>query len=252
MPTLTGEKAPPTTFRPLRLHRVALWLIVVAVGIVAIAFASLTGHQRTSGVLSENLHVVFWYFDVGREYNMATWYGSGMWMLLGTLSAMIAATRPARRASWWLLAVVSLLASIDEYLELHERLDVPGAWLAERLPFDIGFTWVMIGAPIALLIGLLLLRLVLSLPTHARNGLILAGVLFLAGAIGVESINGLILERNDWFVNNAYLYGTMFEELLEMAGIATALASVISLFQHDAVSGTLRLDPAVQRGVHSP
>lgn len=230
-------------FRPLPLPRVAASLIAVAAAIIVIALIFLLAHQRTTGLLSQNLHTVFWYFDVGREYNMATWYNSGLWLLMGALSGAIAATRPVHRRTWWLLTAVCLFASIDEYLEVHERLDLPADRLLERLPFDLGFSWVLLGAPIALVVGLLLLRLVLALPARARNGLVLGGVLFLLGAIGVESLNGMILAANDHVVTNPFIYGTMLEELLEMCGVAIAFASLVSLLQRDAVSGTLRLDP---------
>ena len=234
-------------FRPLSLPRIAARLIAVAVVIILVALVTLLAHQRTTGVTSQNFHTVFWYFDVGREYNMATWYNSGLWLLLGGLAAMIALAGPSFRRSWWLLAVVALLASVDEYLEIHERFDVPGDRLAALLPFDVGFTWVLVGAPIALVIGLLLLRLVLSLPLRALIGILLGGALFLVGAVGVESLNGRHLAASDWIVDNRYIYGTMIEELLEMSGIALALAALISLFQHDPASGHYRLDPAVQR-----
>src|SRR5690625_775722 len=177
----------PDAFRPLTLHKVALGLIVVAVVIILIALASLLGHQRTEGRLSENLHVVFWYFDVGREYNLATWYNSGLWLVMGALAAAIAVARPALHRSWWLLAGVALFASVDEYLEVHERLDVPGDVLAQHLPVEIGFTWVLVWAPIALVVGALLLRLVLSLPRRATLGVLLGGALFLTGAVGIRS-----------------------------------------------------------------
>ena len=238
----------PDAFRPLTLHKVALGLIVVAVVIMLIALASLLGHQRTEGRLSENLHVVFWYFDVGREYNLATWYNSGLWLVMGALAAAIAVARPALHRSWWLLAGVALFASVDEYLEVHERLDVPGDVLAQHLPVEIGFTWVLVGAPIALVVGALLLRLVLSLPRRAALGVLLGGALFLTGAVGIETINGRILVANDMVVDNAYIYSTMVEELLEMSGVAVALSALVSLIQYDAGRGVLRLDPAVQVG----
>ena len=59
-------------FRPLSLPRIAARLIAVAVVIILVALATLLAHQRTTGVTSQNFHTVFWYFDVGREYNMAT------------------------------------------------------------------------------------------------------------------------------------------------------------------------------------
>ena len=234
-------------FRPLSLPRIAARLIVVAVVIILIALVTLLAHQRTTGVTSQNFHTVFWYFDVGREYNLATWYNSGLWLLLGAVAAMIALARPPFRRSWWLLSVVALFASVDEYLEVHERFDVPGNWLAAHLPVDIGFTWVLVGAPIALVVGLLLLRLVLSLPRRALIGILLGGALFVLGAIGVETLNGRHLAAMGWIVDNRYIYGTMLEELLEMSGVAIALAALISLFQRDAASGHYRLDPSVQQ-----
>jgi hypothetical protein len=230
-------------FRPLPLPRVAASLIAVAAAIIVIALVFLLAHQRTTGLLSQNLHTVFWYFDVGREYNMATWYNSGLWLLMGALSGAIAVSRPAHRGAWWLLTAVCLFASVDEYLEVHERLDLPADRLLAHLPFELGFSWVLLGAPIALVVGLLLLRLVLALPARVRNGLILGGVLFLLGAIGVESLNGRILAADDHVVTNPFIYGTMLEELLEMSGVAIAFASLVSLLQRDAVSGMLRLDP---------
>ena len=242
---MSTSPSAPAGFRPLSQYRVALCLIAVAAMIIVIALLFLLAHQRTTGLLSQNLHTVFWYFDVGREYNMATWYNSGLWLLLGVLAAMFAVTGSARRRSWWLLAVVALFASVDEYLEVHERLDVPGNLIAEHLPVTIGFSWVLLGAPIALVIVLLLLRLVLSLPSRARNGLFLGGALFLAGAVAVETLNGRILVGNDGIVNNAYIYSTMLEELLEMSGIAVAFASLLSLIQRDPEARVLRLDPAL-------
>ena len=243
--TTSSPASEVADYRSLSLRRAAAPLIGVAIAIILVALVSLLAHQRTEGTLSENLHVVFWYFDVGREYNMATWYGSGLWLLLGTLAAAIATTRPRFRLSWWLFAVVALIASIDEYLELHERLDVPGGWLADRLPFDVGFTWVLVGAPIALVIGALLLRLVIGLPSRARAGLLVGGGVFAVGAVGDESINGLILKRRSGFVDNTYIYGTMVEELCEMSGLAIALASVLSLVQRHTGHGVWRLDPQV-------
>src|SRR5690625_5101315 len=127
----------PDAVLPLTSHKVALGLIAVAVVSTLTALASRPGHQRTEGRLSENLHVVFWYIDVGRAYNLATWYNSGLWLVMGAPAAAIAVARPALHRSWWLLAWVALFASVDEYLEVHERLDVPGDLLAQHLPVEI-------------------------------------------------------------------------------------------------------------------
>lgn len=92
----------------------------------------------------------------------------------------------------------------------------------------------------------------LLLPRRALIGILLGGALFLMGAVGVESLNGRHLAASDWIVDNRYIHTTMLEELLEMSGLAVALAALISLFQHDARSGHHRLDRAVQRRAPAP
>src|SRR5699024_5906661 len=97
---MTVPEPDSAAFRPLPRGATALGLIAVAVSIIFIALVFLLAHQRTTGVLSQNLHTVFWYFDVGREYNMATWFNSGLWLVMGVLSAAIALARPRLHRAW--------------------------------------------------------------------------------------------------------------------------------------------------------
>ncbi|MBG6179308.1 hypothetical protein [Arthrobacter sp. CAN_A1] len=119
--------------------------------------------------------------------------------------------------------------SLDETLELHERLDLIGGRIALLLPFEVGFTWIIPGIAIAAVLVLLLLRLVLSLPPSVRNGIILAGATFVAGAVVVETIGGY------WINNNGMTWHffalVLIEETLEMAGIALCLASLLHLLE---------------------
>src|SRR5690625_7443952 len=94
---------------------------------------------------------------------------------MGALAAAIAVARPALHRSWWLLAWVALFASVDEYLEVHERLDVPGDVLAQHLPVEIGFNWVLVGGPIAVVGGGLLVLLVVSVPRTVDLGVLVVG-----------------------------------------------------------------------------
>lgn len=254
-----GADAPPTDhaqesgarpgavggYRSLPLGRTAMVTGGLGVLVALIALTTLTLLQNVPAAYVDDVHTVFWHFDVGREHNVATWYSAGLWLLLAAASVAVALARPRRRASWWFIAVVATLASADEYLELHERLDGPAQRIAALLPFDLWFTWVLVGAPIALVVAALLLRAVLTLPPASRLGIVVAGALFVLGSVGVETLNGRTLERYDGVVTNAYLYGTMVEEVLEMVAVGLALASVLALVQHRRSDGTLRLDPRV-------
>lgn len=103
------------------------------------------------------------------------------------------------------------------------------------------FPWLVIGVPLALLVGLLLLPLVLSLPKRTTLGILAAGALFLSGAVGMELLNGYVLAYQEWVVNSRYVLVTLIEETLEMLAIGLAVASLLSLFERDVDTGTWRV-----------
>lgn len=112
------------------------------------------------------------------------------------------------------------------------------------------FPWLVIGVPLALLVGLLLLPLVLSLPKRTTLGILAAGALFLSGAVGMELLSGYVLAYQEWVVNSRYVLVTLIEETLEMLAIGLAVASLLSLFERDVDTGTwrvVRLAPRVGR-----
>jgi hypothetical protein len=169
----------------------------------------------------------FYFFDVGREINVPTWFSAGLWIIAAALAGYFSRHASRYRSSWVLFSAVCIAFSIDETLELHERLDVIGAEIAQYLPLELGFTWVIPGALIAALVVGLLLRMVLSLPRGSRNGLIAAGVVFACGGLGVETLSGLFLEGDGlpW----QFFLLTLIEETLEMAGIALCIGALVHL-----------------------
>lgn len=237
-------------FRPVRVLRAWAPFAATALLISFIAGITWTGFLFTEGRTSENFHHVFYLFDVGREYNIPTWYSSMLWALLGLLALFIGSQARRFRASWILLGIVGLAASIDEYQELHERLDGIGFVLREYLPFYVPFPWLTVGVPLAVVVGLLLLPLVLSLPRRTTFGIIAAGTLFLSGAVGMELLSGYVLASQEWVVNSRYVLVTLIEETLEMLAVGLAVASLLSLFERDADTGTwrvVRLRPQASR-----
>ncbi|MCT1655150.1 hypothetical protein [Brachybacterium muris] len=159
-----------STFRHVPVLRAWLPFGIVALLIPLIAGLTFSAYILTEGRTSQNFHHIFDLFDVGREYNIPTWYSSMLWALLGVLALVIGSQARRFRISWALLGVVGLAASIDEYQELHERLDAFGIPLLPSLPFAVPFPWLVIGVPLAVVVGLLLLPLVLSLPRRTMLG----------------------------------------------------------------------------------
>src|SRR5690606_37424014 len=108
-----------------------------------------------------------------------------------------------------------------------------------------------VGILAALIVGAVLLWAARQLSPRTRRRLIVAGAVFLAGALGAESLVGA-LYRNLGLEGGhpAYMALTVIEESLEAAGVVIALWAVVSRLRL-VVGGSLQLtpDPAEARAL---
>ena len=205
------------------------WLFVVALllpFIAGIAYLAYRFRSGDSGLLS----FFALQFDMMAEHNIPTWYASFLWIVLAALG-MLGAVLTNRRISWIVLAGVAITAALDEYAQMHEWLDNIGNVLQEWLGTELWFTWVIPGVLIAVAVVAALLPLVWRLPVRQRGLLLLAGAVFLLGAVVVESISGLVLASfNDEITWHYYLI-TLVEETLELVGVCLAIAALAGLYE---------------------
>ena len=207
------------------------WLILGSVvlaglsGLLFIGHAQIDASHGASGLLRE-----LWILhDVGAEHNVPTWYASLLWALLGASGVLAAALDAPRRGRWTVLAVVAVVASIDEYAQLHERLAVLGDIIASALGWELWFTWVIPGILIAVAVAMVLMPLMMELPARARTLILAGGCVFLASAVGMEILGGLLLGQGApaW----SYVLVTLIEETGELLGLSLAIGGVLSLFE---------------------
>ena len=183
----------------------------------------------------DDIHFWFYFFDVGREINVPTWFSAGLWIVIGLLAGYYSRRAARFRVSWGFFSFLAIFLSLDETLELHERLDVIGAEMAKHLPVEPGFTWVLPGVLIAVVLCAFLVRLVLSLPLAVKLGLTASGILFVGGSVGIETLAGLTLAREG--LTPSFFVLTLIEETLEMTGLALCVASLLHLIEHRSVDG---------------
>lgn len=195
-----------------------------------------------------DIHFWFYFFDVGREINVPTWFSAGLWIVIGLLAAYYCRHAVRFRSSWGFFSFLAFFLSLDETLELHERLDVVGNELARFLPVTVGFTWVLPGVLIAAVLCAFLVRLVLSLPRAVSLGLVASGLVFVGGSVGAESLAGMTL-LNEGAAPSFFVL-TLIEETLEMSGLALCVASLLNLLEYRRVDGgtAYRITPADRRG----
>ena len=203
-----------------------------AIAVVLVIF-SLIGEylfETAFADMDENpLLLVLDLFSVNLEDSIPTWFSVLILFIASVLLSVIALgkwqSKDRYRLHWAGLAGVFLYLSMDEGAVIHEIL--ADALQAE---FDTShylyFGWQIVAIPLVVIFGLLYLRFVFQLPARIRNLFILSAVIYVGGAIGVESISA-----NQYYIDDGvsltYLVIATVEEFFEMMGIIIFIYSLL-------------------------
>lgn len=165
-------------------------------------------------------------FNVDSEYNVPTFYSSSALLVCSILMAIIAYTKKIARERyvnyWGGLSIIFLYLCLDEFNGIHEKLIEP---LQEK--FDttgfLYFAWVIPGAIFGFVCLLTFLRFLRALPAKTRRLILIAGSVYVSGALGMELVGGHYAYFNlpyfHFYKDITYAIITTIEETLEMLGI---------------------------------
>lgn len=177
-------------------------------------------------------------FNLDREANIPTFYSGIQLLLAGLITIGIAITTKRRglghHRQWWALGLVLTFMAVDEVGQIHEKV---GA-LMYRIPRATdalgGRAWVLVGLVLVVMVGIYFIPFLIRLPSSTRWGFILAGGIFVFGAVGMEVVEAL-WQRGGGNVPGYILIATV-QEVLEMVGIAyfivVALRHAASIGMH--------------------
>lgn len=167
--------------------------------------------------------------DLAYEANLPTWYSSMQLALLGSLVALLAYARgrPHAAGSWTMLGIAGMpfYLSVDEFVQLHERLGrlipsdvltVTGLWMVIAVPAFVA-TLVLLYVPSARF---------WSGPRDARTRVVLGVVIYLAAAAGIEVARNFV--ATDGLVGRAQL---IVEEGGELVGVTVMIWGIIGLLK---------------------
>jgi len=180
-----------------------------------------------AGLAVELLHdrvpeQVLMHLSLSYEGNVPTWLSSSLLLGCAIAAGLIAAEATAWRRHWWGMAIAFGWVSLDEAAEIHEHL---GGLVGTHgiLYFD----WVIPAAAVVVVLTALYLPFMRALPRVTRNRLVLAAVIYIGGAVGMELPLGWWTERHG---NDGLGYALIdwVEETLEMIGAAIALLSLLA------------------------
>jgi hypothetical protein len=217
----------------------ALWtvvLVVLAIGIGQIAFAGLfpdTKWAKYSMLVA-----------LDAELSLPAWF-SAMLMAAAAALCFVAsrfaqARDPANRRGWLALSLIFVYLSFDEAASIHERVswEVQAAFNLRGVFY---FAWVLVAAPLIVLLVVLLHRFLLRLPSPVGLRVFLAGVVFVVGALGCEMIASALVERGV----GGFWYWTevIAEEGLEMAGLVLFVAAILDYLARTSPTASITFVP---------
>jgi hypothetical protein len=154
------------------------------------------------------------------ERNVPTWGASSLLLLASAALAVSAERASSHRPAWWALSVIFLFMSLDEAIEIHEHL---GGLIEGR--GVLYFSWVIPAAVIVLVLGLSFLRFLARLDSVDRRPFVVAGAIYVGGALGMELPLGWWTERAG---DDNLVYGLLdwIEETLELVGLTVFLLAL--------------------------
>lgn len=222
-PTRAGDSASRSLLpRPEYFLRAAFGGVVI---VVAAHFAALY-ISYAGGQFERQLARLFL---LDYESNFATLFNFSLFVVASAaagLAAMVAfRTGDFWRWHWGFLAAVMLLLSYDEASLLHEKF-IPFLARYSWAHGPLYFAWVVPGFIFVTLFGLSYLGFLRALPRRIGGLMLVSGLVFVSGALGMEMLGGIQFEANDgrtllyWFISTA-------EETLEMSGLVLFTYAVL-------------------------
>ncbi len=213
--------------------RIRLWRVDAIVGgtLFALLLLSLAGTFVTYSSASAGMHKLAKLFLFEEEKNLPTLFNVFLliadMVALGTVAMFRFASGDRWRWHWLSLAAIFLFLSYDEAAQVHERLNGVMAGVVDARGF-LAFAWVVPALAFVLVVGLAFSRFLLNLPRRRAVLFVLAGALYVGGAVGVEMIGADLWSLGGWD-NVTYSLVATFEETLEMSGLIVFLHATLGV-----------------------
>ncbi len=183
--------------------------------------------------LTNGSEIIPHYFNFDRESNFPTLYSVLTLIFCSYLLHLIAIVKKSRQAKfanyWKALSFIFLYIAIDEACTIHEIL-IPILQGATNAGGIFYFAWVIPALFLLVIFLLIFKKFILSLPAKTRTMFILAGSIYVGGALGMEMVGGYVADTFG-FETFAYGMAARIEELLEMFGILIFINQLLVYLQ---------------------
>jgi hypothetical protein len=209
------------TLRRVR-HLLVVVVVLLALGnALALVFRHLTGNAEVFGFVE--------FADLAQELSLGTWIASLLLLATGALAGIsgVADDREGGRwrRNWYALGALLAFMSLDEVAVVHERV----ADLTRRALDTSGafhFAWTIPAAVIVVVFAVAQARFVRGLPAPTRRRLLLAGAVFVGGAMGLELVESAVYTSAGNVMTATFDVLSAVEEVLELTAVSLALLTL--------------------------
>lgn len=169
-------------------------MLVAAVLLLAHILAHFIYFQMPDRGFAQNLVLRF---GLNKDGNVPTLFSAFLLFIAAGLLYLIYKQAKAKGqkyafSHWLLLSFLFIFLGLDEATQIHEFSSGIVKKVADRpLPGFLRHAWIIPYLVLLVVVGLHYLRFVLRLPARTRNQFIIAGILYIGSAMGLEMIEGV-------------------------------------------------------------
>jgi len=199
-------------------------LLLILISIIAVLLIL----NVTTFFNSEYGSYFFKKFNFDKEKNIPSIFSS--LLLLGASASLLyisfkTLSFKVSNVFWRSLSFIFLFLSFDELLRIHEKIgQFTGNYIKGEGIFY--YAWLIPYGILLIVLAFIYAKSLFALPVKIRTNMIISGVLFVAGAVGIEMITGVYIQKNALYTSEVlsnsltiFLLYTV-EETLEMLGVS--------------------------------
>ena len=168
-------------------------------------------------------------FNLDREMNLPTWYSALMLAFAALLLRIISINKKHQKERylrhWKFLSILFLFLAFDELFQIHEIFIIKD--ISRMLPGIFYSVWVIPYGIALIVFAQKYWKFTRDLPHQTRLHFIIAAILYIGGALGMEIIGSYWTDLEGQ-QNLVYALMATLEEVMEMMGIIVLIYGLLN------------------------
>jgi hypothetical protein len=173
-------------------------------------------------------------FNLDREMNLPTWYSALMLAFCALLLRVIALGKKTQQERyfrhWNFLSMLFLFLAVDEVAQIHEIFIIKD--ISRMLPGIFYSVWVIPYGIALIIFAQKYWKFTRDLPNQTRFHFILAAILYIGGALGMEMVGSYWTDLEGQ-QNLIYALMATLEEVMEMMGIIVLIYGLLTYIKRE-------------------